>query len=142
MKRWPREKTEDSGPPNPSFQGYPRVPIITITRKDVSGEAMECPWLVPWREEQVDESIEAASGSRPDAGPVAKAATLHVARQDARSASDGTSAGGEACVRIMHRRLMAAVPADSAVRRSEKSDVVSTSVRDRRAIRRRGNGVR
>ncbi len=76
-----------------------------------------------------------------DAWPVAKAATLRVTRQDARSASDGASAGGEACVRIMHRRLMAAVPADSAVRRSEKSGV-APSVRDRREIRRRGNGVR
>ncbi len=29
MKRWPREKAEDSGPPNPSFQGYPRFSIST-----------------------------------------------------------------------------------------------------------------
>ncbi len=67
-----------------------------------------------------------------DAWPVAKAATLRVTRQDARSASDGTSAGGEADVRIMHRRLMAAVPADSAVLRSEKSDVVANKRGERR----------
>ncbi len=75
---------------------------------------MECPWSVPWREEQVDSRSMNPSKQRPgavqvaDAWPVTKTETLRMARQDARSASDGTSAGGEAHLLTIHRCLMEA----------------------------------
>jgi hypothetical protein len=55
-----------------------------------------------------------------DALQVAKAEPLRVVLQEVVSASDGTSADLEGRLLTMQRRLMAAVPKDSAILRPEK----------------------